>query len=108
MIMGFEKISQQNNEEPTQRAGFEDQTSKEGLGEKMNLQRAVLGKIVEGSGMGDKDILLWLEENGEAMSYLLEAESALIESFIDGMVDKEDFIKKLEETKDLLKNKTLH
>ncbi len=105
--MGFENIEQQNNE-PREKTGFEDQISREGLQKKAGLQIAVLGKIVEGSGMGDKDITLWLQENGEAMSYLLAAESLLIENFINDKMDKENFLEKLDETKELLRNRTLH
>lgn len=104
--MGFEKIGQQSDEPPI--VGFEDQTSPEGLEKKMELQRMMTGKIVEGSGMGDEDIPPWLEENGEAMSHLLKEESAFIENFIDNKIDKKDFIKKLDEVKELLKDKTIH
>jgi len=104
--MGFEKISQQNSESTI--VGFEDQTSQEGLEKKMETQRAVLDKIVEGSGMGDKDILLWLEENGEALSYLLANEPDIIENFIDGKASKEDFIKKLDTIRESLKTDTIH
>jgi len=104
--MGFENIEKQNKE--VLRKGFEDQTSKEGLEEKMAIQRIMIGKIVEGSGMTDKDIALWIKENGEAMSYLLAEESEFVEDFVDGKTDKKDFIKKLEEVKELIKNRTIH